>query len=201
MGTVSRWCAHAALPITMLSPYETRIRKEKPEDLQEAIDLELYATGDALSPLGLHSGSNAMGNARGNSGDQRTSHNIWPSNLASRRSSSMGWNSYYRAREKVMRQFGVVSASYNSSARRSIPQSTSSIGHFGIPGSVGPGELEDLIDMLGLGDPAEEEEEEGGDGSTVGPGHDRRDRGMLSILSPPTDKATRERAQVPQTAG
>lgn len=100
-----------------------------------------------------------------------------------------------------MRQFGVVSASYNSSARRSIPQSTSSIGHFGIPGSVGPGELEDLIDMLGLGDPAEEEEEEGGDGSTVGPGHDRRDRGMLSILSPPTDKATRERAQVPQTAG
>lgn len=185
MGTVSQWCAHAALPITMLSPYETRIRSEEPEDLQEAIDLELYATGDVLSPLGLHSGSNAIGNTRPSSADQRTSHNIWPSNLASRRSSSMGWNSYYRAREKVMRQFGVVSASYNSSARRSIPQSTSSIGHFGIPGSVGPGELENLIDMLGLGDA----EEEDVDDSMIGPGQEKRDRGMMSILSPPTGRA------------
>jgi hypothetical protein len=197
MGTVSQWCAHAALPITMLSPYETRIRKEEPEDLQEAIDLELYVTGDVLSPLGLHSGSNAMANARGSSGDQRTSHNIWPSNLASRRSSSMGWNSYYRAREKVMRQFGVVSASYNSSARRSIPQSTSSIGHFGIPGSVGPGELENLIDVLGLGDA---EEDEIADEAMIDSGDERREKGMLTILSPPSGEAARRQTHVPSPA-
>lgn len=188
MGTVSQWCAHAALPITMLSPYETRIRKEEPEDLQEAIDLELYATGDVLSPLGFHSGSNAIANARSDGSEHRTSHNIWPSNLASRRSSSMGWNSYYRAREKVMRQFGVVSASYNSAAGRSLPQSTSSIGHFGIPGSVGPGELENLIDVLGLGDAEEEDAGEAMDAQGV----ERREKGTLEILSPPGGEGARQ---------
>ena len=50
-----------------------------------------------------------------------------------------------------MRQFGVITPSYGSS-RRSIPRSTGSLGHLGIGGSAGPGDLEDLIDMLRLGD-------------------------------------------------
>lgn len=157
MGIVSQWCAHAALPITMLSPYETRIRKEEPEDLQEVIDIELYITGDVSSPLGMH--SNSTNTTRGgSSAPQQVSNHIWPGNLGSRRSSSVGWNSYYRAREKVMRQFGVVSPSYGSS-RRIIPRSTGSVGHFGVGGSAGPGELEDLIDMLRLGDADEGNED------------------------------------------
>jgi hypothetical protein len=158
MGIVSQWCAHAALPITMLSPYESRIRKEEPEDLQEAIDIELYITGDVLSPLGMH--SNSTNTTRGEDGTpgQMASNHIWPGNIGSRRSSSVGWNSYYRAREKVMRQFGVISPSYGSS-RRSIPRSTGSMGHLGVGGSAGPGELEDLIDMLRLGDADEGNED------------------------------------------
>lgn len=189
MGVVSQWCAHAALPITMLSPYETRIRRGEADELREAIELELYATEDVLSPLGLHSDSNAT-NARGSS-DQQASHNIWSSNLASRRSSSVGWNSYYRAREKVMRQFGVISASYNSSSRRSIPRSTSSVGHFGIPGSVGPGELEALIDILGLGDQGDEAGR--ANNCTIGLVEEKRaDRTKMSILSPPAGNINEE---------
>lgn len=157
MGIVSQWCAHATLPMTVFSPYETRIRKQEPEDLQEVIDVELYSTGDVLSPLGVHSDSTPSGNS--SSPGQRPSNHIWPGNFGSRRSSSAGWNSYYRAREKVMRQFGVITPSYGS-LRRSIPRSTGSMGHLGVRGSAGPADLEDLIDMLRLGDTDEGDEKE-----------------------------------------
>lgn len=155
MGIVSQWCAHAALPITVFSPYETRIRKQEPEDLQEVIDIELYLKGDVLSPLGMHSNSTPSDN--NSTPGQRPSNHFWPGNLGSRRSSSAGWNSYYRAREKVMRQFGVITPSYGSS-RRSIPRSTGSMGHLGLGGSAGPGDLEGLIDILRLGDADEGDE-------------------------------------------
>lgn len=162
----------------MFCPTETRIRKEVTEHLQHAIDIELYAMLETMtSPTVSPSGNDIPD---GISSGQAL-HAMWPGNYASRRSSSGAADSYYRAREKVMRQFGVVRPSYSSMRGGSYPQSSASLGLFGISNSAGQMELEGLIDVLGLAASPEAKKES--TGLLLAPDLERR-RSSVKIMTP-----------------
>ncbi|KAJ9093404.1 hypothetical protein QFC21_006434 [Naganishia friedmannii] len=177
LGIVSQWCSSATPPITMFSPTETRLRKMT-EHLQHAIDIELYAMFEAVTSPTVSPSGNANPDTVSSG---QALHTMWPGNYASLRSSSGAADSYYRAREKVMRQFGVIRPSYSSVRGGSYPQSSGSLGLFGVQNSAGQMELEDLIDVLGLGASPETKKERMG--HILAPVLDRR-RSSVKIMTP-----------------
>jgi hypothetical protein len=131
---LSIWASNRVPPVTTFSVAECRIRETRPleECLGEALNISMYLN-EGESPLLEY--------------DYLASKESAPANRPYGRSTSGG--SYMRAKEKALRQFGVITNSY-SSARGSW-RSENSGGVTGMRTLRGH-TLEAIIDSMGLGD-------------------------------------------------
>jgi hypothetical protein len=165
---LSVWCSNRVPAVTTFSVTECRIRDPRPleEALGDALDISMY----------LNEGESPVYETYPGSGESLSAHRPF--------GHSTSGGSYLRAKEKALRQFGVITNSYSSG--RGSWVSDIGVGSPNIRALRGH-TLEAIIDSMGLGD-----------GNEAAANRQERDLQLAEMVKPKDFAAKRSSSSAPK---